>query len=207
MTEDHSKPSRGRPKTIDAAQVLDVVVDAYWRDDPADVSINAVCKMAGVSKPSLYREFRNEDGLTRAVLDLYAERVLSDVFAILNSGAGLRATLDALVDFATADPRMETGCLYYKMRVGKHRLGTETRLRLDEIEAAAQAGYLAFLDPWRETAAWPDGLSVEAAAKYLGEQLGLAFALRAANEDPADVRAMLELALSVFPRDIDRGPG
>jgi len=192
---------------MDAAKVLDVVVDAYWRDDPADVSINAVCKMAGVSKPSLYREFRNEDGLTRAVLDVYAERVLSDVFAILHSGGGLRTTLDALVEFATADPRMDTGCLFYKMRAGKHRLGTETRLRLEEIEAAAQAGYVAFLDPWRGTASWPDGLSVEAAAKYLGEQLGLAFGLRAANEDPADVRAMLELAFSVFPRDIGCGPG
>jgi AcrR family transcriptional regulator len=34
--------------------------------------------MAGISKPSLYREFGSEDGLTRAVLDRYAERVLSE---------------------------------------------------------------------------------------------------------------------------------
>ena len=48
--------SRGRPRTTDAAHVLDVAMTAYWHDDPADVSINAICRLAGVSKPSLYRE-------------------------------------------------------------------------------------------------------------------------------------------------------
>ena len=52
-----------------------------------------------MSKPSLYREFGSEDGLTRATLDRYATQVLSDVFAILQAGKGLRATLDALIDF------------------------------------------------------------------------------------------------------------
>jgi AcrR family transcriptional regulator len=56
--------------------------------DPADVSVNAICQMAGISKPSLYREFGSEDGLTRAVLDRYAEQVLSEMFAILQAGRG-----------------------------------------------------------------------------------------------------------------------
>ena len=117
--------------------------------------------MAGVSKPSLYREFGSEDGLTRAALDRYAGRVLSDVFAILQGGKDLRATLDALVDFACADPRMETGCLFYKMRAGKHRLGPETRARVEEIDAAAHAAYAAFLQSRRDAGDWPGALSVE----------------------------------------------
>ena len=46
-----------------------------------------------VSKPSLYREFGSEDGLTCAVLDRYAEQVLSDMFLILHGGKGLHETL------------------------------------------------------------------------------------------------------------------
>lgn len=79
--------SRGRPRTIDAARVLDVAMTAYWHDDPLGVSLNSICRLAGVSKPSLYRELGSEDGLTRATLDHYAEQVLSDVFAILHAGA------------------------------------------------------------------------------------------------------------------------
>jgi AcrR family transcriptional regulator len=199
------KPARGRPPTMDPEQVLDVAVTAYWRSDPADVSVNAICQMAGVSKPSLYRAFGNEDGLTRAALDAYAERVLSDVVAILQRGAGLRQTLAALVDFATADPRMETGCLFFKMRAGKHRVGPQTRARVEEIHASAQAAYAAFVQSCRDAGDWPGDLSVDAAAAYLSEQVGLAITQRASGEDPARIREMLTLALSVFlPRS--RGP-
>ncbi|MEO0525219.1 MAG: TetR/AcrR family transcriptional regulator, partial [Pseudomonadota bacterium] len=104
---------------MNADKVLDVAMTAYWQSDPADVSINAICQMAGVSKPSLYRTFVSEDGLSRAVLDRYAEQVLSEMFGILHSGHGLHETLHALIDFASDDPRMETGCLFYKMRSGK----------------------------------------------------------------------------------------
>jgi len=185
---------------MNAEKVLDVAMTAYWRGDPADVSVNAVCQMAGISKPSLYRAFGSEDGLTCATLDSYSKRVLSDVFAILQAGQGLRATLDALADFACADPRMETGCLFYKMRAGKHRLGPETRARVEEIDAAAQAAYAAFLQACRDAGDWPGGLSVDAGAKYLGEQIALAITQRASGEDPTRIRQMLDLSLSVFTR-------
>src|SRR6056297_126928 len=200
MSDDEPKPARGRPRTMNTEKVLDVAMTAYWQRDPADVSVNAICQMAGVSKPSLYRAFGSEDGLTRAALDTYAKRVLSDVFAILQSGKGLRDTLDALIGFASADPRMETGCLFYKMRAGKHRLGPETRARVDEIDAAGQAAYAAFLQAARDAGEWPEGLSIEAGAKYLGEQIALAITQRASGEDKARIREMLTLALSVFTR-------
>ena len=200
MSDNDPKPARGRPRTMNAEKVRDVAMTAYWQSDPADVSVNAICQMAGISKPSLYRAFGSEDGLTRAVLDSYAERVLSAVFAILQGERCLQATLAALSDFAVADPRMETGCLFYKMRAGKHRLGPETRARVEEIDAAAQAAYAAFLQAARDAGDWPDGLSVEAGAKYLGEQIALAITQRASGEDPARIREMLTLALSVFGR-------
>ncbi len=200
MSEADPKPTRGRPKTMNAEQVLDVAMKAYWHSDPADVSVNAICQMAGISKPSLYREFGSEDGLSRAAIDRYAEQVLSEMFVILNSATGLRQTLDALIDFACDDPRLETGCLFYKMRSGKYRLGPDTRARVEEIDTAGQAAYAAFLHAARDAGDWPDGLSVEAGAKYLGEQIALAITQRASGEDKARIREMLTLALSVFTK-------
>ncbi len=200
MSDAQPKPTRGRPRTMDAGQVVDVAMNAYWQSDPADVSVNAICKMAGVSKPSLYREFGSEDGLTRAALDLYAERVLSEIFAILQSGMDLHGTFGALVDFAAADPRMETGCLFYKMRAGKHRLGTETRARVEEIDAGAQSAYREFLQSRLDAGDWTGELSVDAGATYLGEQVALAITQRASGEDTARIRQLLEMALSVFTR-------
>jgi AcrR family transcriptional regulator len=197
---DHQRPARGRPRTMNAEQVLDVAMTAYWQSDPADVSINAICQRAGISKPSLYREFGSEDGLSRAALDRYADRVLSDVFLIVQGGRGLEETLSALIDFASADPRMETGCLFYKMRAGKHRLGPTTLERVEEVDRAAQAAYGAFLQSCRDKGEFTTALSIEAGATYLGEQLALAITQRASGEDPARIRQMLTLALSVFTR-------
>jgi TetR/AcrR family transcriptional regulator, copper-responsive repressor len=151
-----------------------------------------------VSKPSLYREFGSEDGLTRAALERYVREVLSDVFGILQSRAGLQATLAALVEFACADPRMQTGCLFYKMRNGKHRLGPETRAFVDELDADARAAYGAFLGACRDAGEWQSGTSVEVGARYLSEQIALAITQRASGEDPFAVRESLTLALSVF---------
>lgn len=200
MSESNQKPARGRPRTMDPDKVLDVAMTAYWQSDPADVSVNAICQMAGISKPSLYRTFGSEDGLMRSALDSYAEQVLSDVFSIVTSGNGLQETLAALIDFAAADPRMETGCLFYKMRAGKHRLGPETRARVEDIDAAAKSAYVALLQSARDTGELPDALSVEAGATYLGEQLALAITQRASGENPARIREMMALALSVFSR-------
>lgn len=202
MNDSHPKHGRGRPRTMNAGEVLDVALNAYWRGDPADVSVNAICQLAGISKPSLYREFGSEDGLKRAALDRYAEQVLSDIFAILQRGGRLGETIDALIDFASADPRMETGCLFYKMRAGKHRLGPRTRARVDEIDTGARAAYVAFLRASRDAGELRDELSVEAAAAYLSEQIGLAITQRASGETPTRVREMLQLALSVLTRSL-----
>jgi len=185
---------------MSAEAVLDVAIDAYRRGDPADVSVNAISQLAGVAKPSIYREFGSEDGLARAALNTYAERVLTEMFVILTAGKGLGPTLDALIDFASDDPRMETGCLFYKMRAGRHRLGPLTLARVEEIDAAGQAAFAAFLQSCRDRGDWAGGFPVAAGAKYLGEQVALAITQRASGEDPARIREMLGLALSVFTR-------
>lgn len=200
MTDAPPKRRRGRPRKVDPDHMLDVAMQAYWQADPADVSVNQICRLAGVSKPSLYAAFGNEDALTRAVLDRYAEQVLSDVFAILQAGRGLRPTLEALVDFAANDPRMATGCVFYKMRHGKHRLGPETRARVEEIDAAARDAYGAVLQAARDAGEWPEGTSVAVGARYLSEQVALAIVQRASAEDPQEIRDALTLALSVFTR-------
>lgn len=200
MEDQKAAAPKGRPRTTDPAHILDVATDAYWHADPADVSVNAICRLAGVSKPSLYREFGSEDGLTLAVIDRYAERVLSDVFTLLEAAGSFAETLDALVAFACDDPRMATGCLFYKMRNGKHRLGPETRARVDALDAAAREAYERFLRERLAAGEWQGRGTVEVSARYLSEQVGLAITQRASGESSEDVRASLTLALSVFTR-------
>jgi len=198
MNEDHPKRPRGRPATLDTDKTLDIAMRAYWAEDPADVSVNEICKRAGVSKPSLYRGFGSEDGLMRAALDRYATQVLSGVFELLSGATSLDDTLDALIVFASRDPSMETGCLFYKMRAGKHRLGSLTRQRVEELEAASQEAYAQFLQTRQEAGDLAADRPISAMARYLSEQIALAISQRAAQEDKDQIKETLELALSVL---------
>ena len=93
---------------------------------------------------------------------------------------------------------METGCLFYKMRVGKHRLGSQTLRRINEIDASAVETFTTYLEQCRVSGAWKSEQSSSSMARYLVEQIGLAFTQRAAGEDPAQVRQTMSIALSAF---------
>lgn len=183
---------------MDAKNVLDTAMRAYWRDDPADVSINAICQLAGVSKPALYREFGNEDGLTSAVLSYYAEQVLSDIFEILAKDMPLQETLAAIIQFACDEPKMETGCVFYKMRAGKHRLGRKTRAQVEEIDALAVEAFTTYMESCRAKGYLANKVSAATAARYLFEQIGLALTQRAAGESTTQVRGTFEMALAAL---------
>jgi AcrR family transcriptional regulator len=194
------KRKRGRPRSFDRDKMLDVAMRAYWTDDPADVSLNAVCELAQVSKPAVYREFGSEDGLMRAVLERYAQEVLSEIFDILAPQRRLPEALESLIRFASEDPKMQTGCVFFKMRAGKHRLGPETRALVDAIDAGAVAAFTEYLDARRAAGDRTGDQPSSAAARYLVEQIGLALMQRAAGEGTGQSKAVLELALAQWLR-------
>ena len=66
-----SPKPRGRPKTLNRAQVLECAMMQYWRKGPAEVSINDICKLTNHSKPGIYIEFGSDDGLKMAALKSY----------------------------------------------------------------------------------------------------------------------------------------
>ena len=173
-------------------------MNAYWQHDRAAVSINAVCELAGVSKPSLYREFGSEDGLTAAVLQRYAQMALVPVKALLSSPQSYETKLDALVSFASDDPQMETGCLFVKMRDTRSRFGPQTQALLAAMDAHFQEHFARFFTDAAGSGEWRGDIAIDLAASYLQEQIALAVSRRAAGRSPEAVRAMLELAISVL---------
>lgn len=191
-------PRRGRPVTRNRAALLETAMQAYWQDDRAAVSINALCQLAGVSKPSLYRDFGSEDGLTAAVLAHYAQSVLGPLEDLLSSPAALADKLDTLIRIASDDPGMAAGCLYAKMRATRSRFGPQTQRGLADLETHMLAVYTRL---FRDSAArgnWRGHLDPALAAGYLHEQVGLAFSQRAAGVPSATVRAWLVLATSAL---------
>lgn len=177
--------------------VLRVATEAYWRDGPA-VSVNAICQRAGVSKPSLYREFGNEDGLASAALQGYGAEVNGQLGSLLGGVLSFSEKIEALLQFASDASRSEHGCLFFKMRAARHDLGPKTQATLIEVEAAMQEILREFFHTNLASGQWCGGIAPDLAVEYLFVQMALAASLRALGTDPAMVKQLMGLALSVL---------
>lgn len=195
MKEVPKKSRRGRPKTLKKADVTDVAMHAYWENGPAEVSLNAICQQAGVSKPSVYREFGNDDGLTHAALSSYADKVLGKMLTITQSEDSFARKLNQLVHLSAEDVLHEHGCLFVKMRTAKAQMGPKTQELIGAIESMSLDAFSKVLSEARAAGSGSGGISVELGARYLQAQIGLALDQRARGEDPKET---LALALSVF---------
>ena len=177
--------------------VLDIAMMAYWQEGP-EVSVNAICRRSGVSKPSLYREFGSEDGLITAALDQYAGVLQSQLRELLSSDQRFADKLEVLITFASEDPRNEHGCLFVKMRAARLHLGPKTQAKVAEIEAETLGLYERFFRESREKGEWSGSIRPDFAAQYLHAQIGLAVSQRALGAEPAIVKPLLAYALSVL---------
>ncbi|RVT47094.1 TetR/AcrR family transcriptional regulator [Rheinheimera sediminis] len=201
MSLERIKAARGRPKTLDRDHVLEVAMDAYWKEDIGNLSLNEICRRCDVSKPGLYREFLNEDGLMKAVIIKYQKEVLNPVLEMLNSEAPFRETLNNLVSFATsvADTKdAPRGCLLIKMRESRMHLGEATRAQIDFIQEQALSAYRAWLERSQAKGEFNADMSSEFAATYIDAQLSHAASQLARGENQLIVKKMLLVAFSML---------
>ena len=188
-------PSAGRPRTFDTNHVVEVAVESYWADGVEGVSINEICRRAGVSKPGLYREFGGEDGLMDAALQRYAETVLAPNFEGDSEGAlfvdVLDAAIDVVVDIERSGP---LGCLHANMRQAPDRLGPQTRKRVQAIREHAKSTYAMWVERAKHGGEMPLTISTDIAVALIDFQLTNVLVQMSIGEDPDLLRAQAKLS-------------
>ncbi|WP_240671591.1 TetR/AcrR family transcriptional regulator [Enterovibrio baiacu] len=201
MSLDSVKAPRGRPKTLNRNHILEIAMLAYWQSGTRDVSINEICRQANVSKPGLYREFGNEDGLMTAVLLAYLQGVLIPLLEILQSERPFHQVLDELVTFIAEDPseqQVPKGCLMVKMRESRMSLGQETQSQIVKSHKEILGMYERWIQGCKDNGSFRSEMSPAFAAEYIDAQLTSALAQLARGEDSTNVKRILETSLSVF---------
>lgn len=83
---------------------------AVIRDEGPSASMEAIANAAGVSKPILYRHFRDRDGLVAALADRFADELVEQLEAVLSKPGSadqlLRASIEAYVATIEKDPSL-----------------------------------------------------------------------------------------------------
>ena len=191
--------TRGRPKTLNRDHVLKVAMTSYWDDGPMAVSINEICRRAGVSKPGLYREFGSEDGLKTAALESYRESVLSQLFEIFEVDQPFDDALTALTDLILqerAEIGLPTGCLFGKMRGCRRELGPKTNDAIDATWDTAQARMKDWVDRAKHNGQLDMRISTTTAALYVDAQFASAITMQAQGVERAETSEFLQIAFN-----------
>ena len=192
------KQKRGRPRKMKLDLVLESAMQAYWHGDPKQISVNMICKTAGISKPSLYREFKNEDSLMCAALERYIAQIIPEIFQILTQKISLSEIIQQLIDYICDEPKFEKGCLFQKLYYGQNDLGPLTLARVRKIRLNAIESYETCLRAHLGQDTCSHQLNIKYKALYLFEQVLWAVNLRSLGMSNHQVKQLLTLALSSF---------
>lgn len=201
MDEQDQAPARGRPKTFDRKAVVALAMRAYWEDGQSQVSLNALCRRAKLSKPTLYKEFGSEDGLKQAVLIDYHKMTLAPLFEMLAQDQPFDAALEALADYILRDHEahgMPNGCLFVDMCQCRDQLGDLAGGQVDAFKALSLTAFEDWIDAAKAKGQFPAQVGSRMAAIYIDAQIATVMNLQRQGARAQDLGAVFRLALSVF---------
>lgn len=199
MEATSAKPHRGRPRTLDRDHVLQIAMESYWSEGPTAVSVNEICRRAGISKPGLYREFGSEDGLRRTALEAYRDAILAQLFEILDADMPFAEALDALIDLALKDRAqlgIPAGCLLGKMRHCRNELGPQTNEAVEKMRKNSLAKVEDWINRAKHNGQLCTGISTPAAALYVDAQISSAIAMQAEGVERGQITEFLQIGFN-----------
>ena len=200
MTELASK-SIGRPVSFDRTSTIEAATNLYWQSGVAATSFNKVSRALGISKPTLYRYFGDEDGLVSAAIEHYVSQ--RTLYADLLGATGdIRTDLNAWFDKQIddlykkhADASMPTGCLLMECVQLGNAIGEKSRATVhqavqgildmfeERLKAAEAAGQLR------------PGIDLNAAVRLVAGQTIIAKNVVLIGEPKENLKRMVALAI------------
>lgn len=177
---------------------MQIALENYWQSGLSSLSLNEVCRRAGISKPALYREFGGEDGLMAAVLQAYRARFVEPLLAPLAADRPFAPMLDGAITTLTSDRGTPPGCLFTKMRLAPTRLGPLATETVGELETVHRDAYEAWYRRALERGEANPDLHPEFAARYIDTQFATLLVQMENGVDPELVREQAHLALRVL---------
>lgn len=175
-------------------------MQSYWERGLFQLSLNEVCRLAGISKPALYRAFGGEDSLMAATLAAYRERRVLPMLAYLEEERPIADALERAIVGLTTDDGTPAGCLFTKMRISGPRLGEETKRAVAALQDEHRRAFEAFFRRGLERGDANPEFSPEFAARYLDTQFASILVQIALGVAPGFVRDQARLALRALSK-------
>ena len=210
-----SKNPVGRPKTLDRALLIDIAINEYWLHGINNVSLSKIANIAKVSRPGIYKEFVDEDGLKYEVITKYTDVLKTDVIPQYYKAKDVKtmyyhiySTLGYPVDkkyFSgiskskkVKKPIKAKGCLFEKSKLEKHKLNNKSKNVLEAFEKNRKKAFKNYFERMQKTNQIDSSLKLDDIYNYFIAQLSLAQCLQINGSKKEDIKKIINTAFSLI---------
>ncbi len=205
----------GRPKTLDRAILIDIAFNEYWLNGINNVSLSKIANLAKVSRPGIYKEFGDEDGLKCEVLNKYTDILLTEVLPQYYKAEHIKtmfyhiySTIGYPVDIKyfrgisktnkVKVPTKVQGCLFEKSKLEKHKLNTKSKNALEAFEKNRKKAFKNYFERMQKTNQIDSSLKLDDVYNYFIAQLSLAQCLQINGSKKEDIKKIINTAFSLI---------
>ena len=205
------KKTLGRPKILDREKIIEIACNEYWENGIFNVSLSKIASLASVSRPGIYKEFGDEDGLKTEVLKKYIEvsatpvhknydnykqfpdQLFNHFDAILNDG-NKYLTNDASY-LMIKRPRKAIGCLMERTRLNINLLGPKAKKLLNSYTKYRKECFIKYIKNAQISGIFKKNLDVSITADYILAQFSMVQNCRLNSISKNKIQKVLNTAL------------
>jgi len=212
MNKNLKKPV-GRPKTLDRSILIDIALNEYWLYGINNVSLSKIANLAKVSRPGIYKEFGDEDGLKYEVIIKYTDILTTEVipqyyktnhiktmFYHIYSTLGYPVDKKYFMGISKSNkikkPIKAKGCLFEKSKLEKHKLNTKSKNAIESFEKIRKKAFKNYLGRLQKTNQLDSSLKLDDIYDYFIAQLSLAQCLDMNGSKKENIKIIIDTALS-----------
>ena len=205
----------GRPKILDRENLINIAYQEYWTHGINNVTLTSIAKLANVSRPGIYKEFEDEDGLKSEVLKKYTYALKEHVLSQYKNSKDIRTLiyhLHSYIGFPQDTkifkevkitpifnaPKNPNGCLYEKAKIVKHLLNKKTIKEVNNFENYRKIVFTNYINRMQKYGEINKSLKPEDVYEYLAATLLMLQSLKNNGMIKEKIKFILNKALSAI---------
>ena len=205
----------GRPKILDRENLINIAYQEYWTHGINNVTLTSIAKLANVSRPGIYKEFEDEDGLKSEVLKKYTYALKEHVLAQYKNSKDIRTLIYHLHSYIGFPqdrkifkeikntpifnaPKNPNGCLYEKAKIVKHLLNKKTIKEINNFENHRKIVFTNYINRMQKYGEMNKSLKPEDVYEYLAAILLMLQSLKNNGMIKEKIKIIINRALSAI---------
>ena len=208
-------PKYSRPKILDRENLINIAYQEYWTHGINNVTLTSIAKLANVSRPGIYKEFEDEDGLKSEVLKKYTYALKEHVLSQYKNSKDIRTLIYHLHSYIGFPqdrkifkeikntpifnaPKNPNGCLYEKAKIVKHLLNKKTIKEVNNFENYRKIVFTNYINRMQKYGEINKSLKPEDVYEYLAATLSMLQSLKNNGMIKEKIKIIINRALSAI---------